>query len=434
MIPRYSRPAMRQIWTEEYTFELWLQVEIAACQAWNREGLIPDSEMELIKQAKFDRQEYDQEFESSKHDLVSFVKAVTKSLGPEARWIHYGLTSNDVKDTALSIQLRDSVKLIIEDLCQLEKELKRQAKELKYAYCMGRSHGIHAEPMSFGLKVALWYDMVNRTRQRFEELSQRVGLCKISGPVGTYSSVPPQIEERVAEILNLKPVRIANQIIQRDIHAEFVQQIALGGAVLEYIATEIRHLQRTELSEVYEPFGKSGYVSKGSSSMPHKRNPELSERICGLARLLRGFAQTGLENVALWHERDISHSSAERTTLPDSAITFDYILGIMTGIVGDMVVDRDRMEANMELSNGAAFSSRLMTELVSRGWTRTKAYDLVQAVAMNAKQENIPFTDMIRRSPEITEMFGQDEIEQLFDYRWYVRHIDTQFERLGIDS
>ena len=204
--------------------------------------------------------------------------------------------------------------------------------------------------------------------------------------------------------------------------------------MLEYIATEIRHLQRTELSEVYEPFGKSGYVSKGSSSMPHKRNPELSERVCGLARLLRGFAQTGLENVALWHERDISHSSAERTTLPDSAITFDYILGIMTGIVSDMVVDRDRMEANMELSNGAAFSSRLMTELVSRGWTRTKAYDLVQAVAMNAKQENILFTDMIRRSPEITEMFGKDEIEQLFDYRWYVRHIDTQFERLGIDS
>lgn len=431
MIPRYSRPEMSKVWSDDNTFELWLQVEIAASQAWTDLGVVPAEDMEKIRSATFNRETYDRIFDETKHDLVSFTRAVSESLGHESRWIHHGLTSNDVKDTSLGMQMTQAVDIVDAGVTGLMEVLKRRALELKDTPSIGRSHGIHAEPMSFGLKLAMWWDEMRRNRERLAETRKRVAICMLSGPVGTFAGVPPEIEESVARQLGLQPAPISNQVIQRDRHAEFVQVLALIAATLDKIATEIRSLQRTEIGEVQEPFGTPGFVTKGSSSMPHKRNPELCERICGLARVVRGNSVVALENVALWHERDISHSSAERVILPDSALAVDYMLFLMTGIIDGMLVFPGNMMRNLELTRGLVFSPRVMLALVEAGVDRKEAYDLVQRCAMNSWDEEKDFRELIKSDPQVREKLGPDEIEPLFDYGFYLRHTDHSFSRLG---
>ncbi|MCH2515290.1 MAG: adenylosuccinate lyase [Dehalococcoidia bacterium] len=434
MIARYSRPEMSGIWSEDNSFDLWLKVEIAASQAWTDQGVVPKSDMAKIRNAKFDRAAYDRLFEETKHDLVSFTQAMGESLGPERRWVHHGLTSNDVKDTALSMQLAQSCDLLDRVIVDLLNALRIRAIEFKHTPCIGRSHGIHAEPMSFGMKLALWFVEMKRNRARLAAARTRVAVGMLSGPVGTFASIPPVIEESVCEQLGLAPAEVSNQVIQRDRHAEYVQVLALVAATLEKIATEIRSLQRTEIREVEEPFGKPGYVTKGSSSMPHKRNPELTERICGLARLVRGHSVTALENVALWHERDISHSSAERMILPDASLALDYIMSLMTGIISDMVVHPDQMMRNLEATRGLVFSPRVMLLLVEKGVERTNAYDAVQRCSMRSWDEELDFRELIKTDPAVASKVSPQDLNDLFDYGFYLGHVDRIFERAGISE
>ena len=434
MIARYSRPEMSGIWSEDNSFDLWLKVEISASQAWTDQGVVPKSDMAKIRNAKFDRAAYDRLFEETKHDLVSFTQAMGESLGPERRWVHHGLTSNDVKDTALSMQLAQSCDLLDRVIVDLLNALRIRAIEFKHTPCIGRSHGIHAEPMSFGMKLALWFVEMKRNRARLAAARTRVAVGMLSGPVGTFASIPPVIEESVCEQLGLAPAEVSNQVIQRDRHAEYVQVLALVAATLEKIATEIRSLQRTEIREVEEPFGKPGYVTKGSSSMPHKRNPELTERICGLARLVRGHSVTALENVALWHERDISHSSAERMILPDASLALDYIMSLMTGIISDMVVHPDQMMRNLETTRGLVFSPRVMLLLVEKGVERTNAYDAVQRCSMRSWDEELDFRELIKTDPAVASKVSPQDLNDLFDYGFYLGHVDRIFERAGISE
>ncbi len=422
---------MSNVWSDDNTFDLWLQVEIAASQAWTDMGVVPADDMDKIRTAKFSRESYDRLFDETKHDLVSFTRAVAESLGPESRWIHHGLTSNDVKDTALGMQMTQAVDIVDAGVVALMDVLKRRAAEFRKTPCIGRSHGIHAEPMSFGLKLAMWWDEMRRNRERLAGTRKRVAICMLSGPVGTFAGVPPEIEESVARQLGLEPAPISNQVIQRDRHAEFVQILALIAATLDKIATEIRGLQRTEIGEVQEPFGPPGSVTKGSSSMPHKRNPELSERICGLARVVRANSMAALENVALWHERDISHSSAERVILPDSALAVDYILHLMTGIIDGMLVFPDRMMRNLELTRGLVFSPRVMLALVEAGVDRKEAYDTVQRCAMESWDEEKDFRELVRSDSIVASSLTAEQIDPLFDYDFYLRHVDHGFKRLG---
>lgn len=435
MIDRYSRPAMARVWSDDNVFELWLKVELAACRAWFQLGVVPEHDLALIeKNAKFDRKLYDRNFEQTRHDIISFTRAVAASLGPESRWIHHGLTSNDVKDTALSLQMVEAVDLIDAEAVRLMEALKRRAQEFIDTLCMGRTHGVHAEPMSFGLKLALWWEEMRRHRRRLRDTREMVAVGMISGPVGSYASVPPQIEELACGQLGLSPAPVSNQVIQRDRHAQFVQTLALIAATLEKIATEIRALQRTEIHEVEEPFGRPGYVSTGSSSMPHKRNPELSERVCGLARLVRGHSVTALENVALWHERDISHSSAERIILPDASLAVDYMLDTMTGIISGMTVYPERMMDNIESSRGLVFSERVMLALVEKGMDRKQAYEIVQRHAMEAWDRGNDFRSLITTDPEVGALVSPHDLAVMFDYRHYLRHVRHTFKRLGFGT
>ena len=431
MIPRYSRPEMSKVWSDEHMYGLWLDVEIAASQAWTNLGVVPQSDMELIRGARFDMDLYDRHFDETKHDVVAFTRSVMASLGPEGRWIHHGLTSNDVKDTALSLQLVQTIDLLDADIDALMDALRRRAEEFIDTPAMGRSHGIHAEPMSFGLKFALWWDEMRRHKQRLAQTRDIVGVGKLSGPVGTYASVPPEIEETACRELGLAPAPVSNQIIQRDRHAQFVQALALIAASLDKFATEIRSLQRTEIREVEEPFGREGYVSTGSSSMPHKRNPELCERICGLARLVRGHTVTALDNVALWHERDISHSSAERMILPDSSLAVDYILDLFTGVVRNMRIFPKRMMANLELTRGLPFSPRVLLALVESGMDRTEAYKKVQALAMRSWDEELDFRELLRADRAVKDAIGGEKLETLFDYEHFLRYTGHTYRRLG---
>jgi adenylosuccinate lyase len=425
---------MKAIWSEDNAFDLWLQVEIAASQAWTDQDVVPTEDMAKIRNAKFNRSAYDRWFDETKHDIVSFTRAVGESLGEEKRWVHHGLTSNDVKDTALSMQLTQSCDLLDRGVVELLNALRVQAIKYKNTPCIGRSHGIHAEPMSFGMKLALWFAEMKRNRERLVGARKRVAVGMLSGPVGTFASVPPVIEESVCEQLNLSPAEISNQVIQRDRHAEYVQVLALIAATLEKMATEIRGLQRTEVREVEEPFGKPGYVTKGSSSMPHKRNPELSERVCGLARLIRGHSITALENVALWHERDISHSSAERMILPDASLGLDYIMSLMTGIITDMVVHEDRMMQNLESTRGLVFSPRVMLLLVENGVDRDAAYDAVQRNSMKSWDEELDFRELVKTDSVVTEKVSAEALDDLFDYEFYLGHVDHIYGRVGISE
>jgi len=429
LIERYSRPAMKKVWSDENKYRKWLDVELAACEAWTEDGAIPAGDMELLRSAKYNHGRMMEIFETTRHDVTAFLSSVTEQLGPEGRWLHLGLTSSDMLDTALALQLGESGEILLEDLDQVLEALKTQAVTHKDTVMMGRTHGVHAEPMTFGLKLALWWDEMRRQRARLLDALESVRVGKISGAVGTHATVPPWVEEKVCQRLNLEVAPVSNQVIQRDRHAHLILTIALIAASLEKFATEIRGMQRTEIHEVEEPFGQG---QTGSSSMPHKRNPELAERICGLARLIRGHSVTALENVALWGERDISHSSAERIIIPDSCLALDYILSIFARIVKDLRVFPDRMWANIESSRGLIFSQRVLLALVDKGAAREEAYKVVQRNAMRSWDEGKEFPQLIKADPEASAYLSEEEFKEIFDYSYYTQHVDYTFQRIGL--
>ena len=429
MIDRYSRPDMKRVWSEENKYDLWLRVEIAACEAWTEEGVIPAEDMVLLRNARHDIDRLQEIFQRTRHDMTAFTRSITERLGPEGRWIHLGLTSSDVLDTALALQMKEAAELLEQDMCALRDVLRDRAVEFKETSMMGRTHGVHAEPTTFGLKLAMWWVEVERQMQRLARAKEEIAVGKISGAVGTYATLSPALEERVCAHLGLAPDPVSSQIVQRDRHAHFLTTLALIAASLEKFATEVRHLQRTEVREVEEPFGEG---QTGSSSMPHKRNPELSERVCGLARLVRGHAMTALENVALWHERDISHSSTERLTIPDSCLALDYILDLFTGVMRGLRVYPDRMWSNMESTRGLLFSQRVLLALVEREMSREQAYGAVQRNALRAWDEGEDLRDLLRRDPDVSSTLSGHELEDLFDYGYYTRYVDQIFERLRL--
>ena len=429
MIDRYSRPAMKRVWSDENKAELWLKVELAVCEAWTQEGVIPQEDMERLRGAKYDHARMMEILAVVRHETNAFLSSVTEGLGPEGRWLHLGLTSSDKLDTALALQLGQAGVLLLQDMDEAIEALEGQAVKHKDTIMMGRTHGVHAEPVTFGLKAALWWDEMRRQRGRLVAALDDVRVGKISGAVGTHATVPPSVEDRVCQELGLKVAAISNQIIQRDRHAHFISTLALIAASLEKIATEIRSLQRTEIHELEEPFDEG---QKGSSSMPHKRNPELSERVCGLARLIRGHSVTALENVALWGERDISHSSAERIILPDACLALDYILSIFTRVMRDLRVYPQRMWENIESSRGLIFSQRVLLELVDKGMAREDAYAIVQRNAAVGWDQGEDFRQLIKSDEETATYLSERELDELFDYGYYTRYVDETFQRLGL--
>ena len=429
MIERYSRPRMKRVWSDENKFNKWLEVEIAACNAWAEIGVVPREAIPKIKLAKCNLRRMEEILKETHHDMTAFLGSVAESLGDESRFIHLGLTSSDVMDTALSLQLVEASELLAEDIKELITVLAQKAMEHKYTPMIGRTHGVHAEPITFGLKLAIWVEEMRRNQQRLGEAKKAIAMGKISGAVGTYATVPPEVEQRACRKLGLLPAPVSNQILQRDRHAQFVTALAVIASSLEKFAVEIRGLQRTEVGEVGEPFGTG---QTGSSAMPHKRNPELCERISGLARLVRGYAMTSMENIALWHERDISHSSTERIILPDSCLLVDYCLSVFTSIIKGLQVFPQRMKKNMELTKGLVFSQRVMLALIDKGLSRQRAYELVQHNAMKSWKGNKNFLNLLKADPEVAEILPQSELGSLFDYQYYLRHIDEIFERLGL--
>ena len=429
MIDRYSRPAMKKVWSDVNKSELWLKVELAVCEAWTQEGVIPQEDMELLRGAKYNHARMMEILAVVRHETNAFLSSVTEGLGPEGRWLHLGLTSSDKLDTALGLQLGEAGAILLQDMDDAIDALETQAVKHKDTIMMGRTHGVHAEPITFGLKAALWWGEMRRQRARLVLALDDVRVGKISGAVGTHATVPPSVEDRVCQELGLEVAAVSNQIIQRDRYAHFISTLALISATLEKIATEVRSLQRTEIHELEEPFDEG---QKGSSSMPHKRNPELSERICGLARLIRGHSVTALENVALWGERDISHSSAERIILPDACLALDYILSIFTRVMGDLRVYPQRMWENIESSRGLIFSQRVLLELVDKGLAREDAYAIVQRNAMTGWDEGRDFRELIKSDKEAATYLSESELNELFDYGYYTRYVDETFQRLGL--
>jgi len=420
---------MKRVWSDENKFNKWLEVEIAVCDAWAEIGAIPREAIPKIKLAKCNIKRMEEILKETRHDMTAFLGSVSESLGEESRFIHLGLTSSDVMDTALSLQLVEATELLTQDVKELISLLAQKAMEHKYTPMIGRTHGVHAEPITFGLKLAIWVEEMRRNLQRLTEAKRTIAVGKISGAVGTYAMVPPEVEQRACRKLVLVPSPISNQILQRDRHAQFMTTLAIIASSLEKFAMEFRGLQRTEVGEVGEPFGTG---QTGSSAMPHKRNPELCERICGLARLVRGYALTSMENIALWHERDISHSSTERIILPDSCLLLDYCLALFNSIIKGLQVYPQRMKKNLEFTKGLVFSQRVMLALIDKGLSRQKAYELVQQNAMKAWKGNKDFLNLLKADPEITATLPQPELEPLFDYQYYLRYVDDIFERLGL--
>jgi len=431
MIERYSRPQMKKIWSDENKFDQWLNVEIAACEAWAELGEIPREDIVKIKKASYNLDRVAEFLKVTHHDMTAFLNSVAESLGAESRFIHLGLTSSDVMDTALGLQLTQAADILAKDVAELISVMENKAVEHKYTIMMGRTHGVHAEPITLGLKMALWTEEMKRNAQRLAEAKKTISVGKISGAVGTYATVPPQVEKIACAKLGLAPAPISNQIVQRDRHAQFLTTLAIIASSLEKFATEIRGLQRTEVREVEEPFEEG---QTGSSAMPHKRNPELCERICGLARLIRGYALTSLENIALWHERDISHSSTERIILPDSCLALDYMLSIFTSIMKGLKVYPENMRRNIELTQGLVFSQRVLIALINKGLTREEAYKMVQDHAMKAWQQGKDFLSLLEADRRITAHLSKEELKSLFDYRYYLKHVDEVFERLGLSE
>jgi adenylosuccinate lyase len=428
MIARYSRPAMSRIWDEESRFRRWLEVELAVCDAWCEAGRIPKQALATIRaRAGFDVGRIREIEAVVQHDVIAFLTSVAEKVGPESRYIHLGLTSNDVVDTAQALQLKEATDLLLQGLEGLRQAIETRAFEHKTTPMIGRTHGMHAEPITLGLKLALWHDQVRRDIDRVRTAGARVAVGKLSGAVGTAAHVDPPTEERILKALGLEPAPIASQVITRDRHAEFVAALALAATSIESFAVEIRHLQRSEVGEVEEPFGKG---QKGSSAMPHKKNPVGCEQMAGLARLMRGYVTAAFENVPLWHERDISHSSAERVILPDATILLDYMLHRFTRIVTGMVVDPQAMMRNLEASGGLVFSGNVLLALAEKGVTREQAYDWVQAAAMKARAGKERFLDLLRREPGIAKTLTAGELERCFDLGYQLRHVDDLFRRV----
>ncbi|QBE59925.1 adenylosuccinate lyase [Limosilactobacillus fermentum] len=431
MIDRYTRPEMKEIWSDKARYQCWLDVEIAADEAWSKLGHIPAEDVEKIRQNATFTVEGINEIEAvTHHDVIAFTRDVSKSLGPERKWVHYGLTSTDVVDTAQGLQLKKVNDILRQDIQDFMEILADRAREFKYTVCMGRTHGIHAEPTTFGLKLARWYSEMKRNQERFEHAAKGVEAGKISGAVGTFAEVDPQVEAYVCQKLGLRPQEISTQVLPRDLHAEYVAAIALVGTALENMATEVRSLQRTEIHEVEEHFAKG---QKGSSAMPHKRNPIGSENICGCARVLRGNVVTAYEDVTLWHERDISHSSAERMILPDSTALLDYMLHRFGKIIKNLDVFPDRMKHNMDETLGLIYSGRVLLKLVNSGMTREDAYDLIQKYTAKCWADHVPYRPLLEADPIVAKQLTKEDLDDAFDYHWHLRHVDDIFHRVGLD-
>ncbi|ASL81131.1 adenylosuccinate lyase [Lactiplantibacillus plantarum] len=432
MIDRYTRPAMGKVWSLENQYQAWLEVEIAADEAWAELGKIPASDVAKIREnAKFDVDRIAEIEAVTHHDVVAFTRDVSESLGAERKWVHYGLTSTDVVDTAQGYRLKQANAIIRQDLQDLRATLAQQAKKYKYTVEMGRTHGVHAEPTTFGLKIARWYSEINRDIERFEHAAAGVEAGKISGAVGTFANIPPFVEEFVCKQLGLRAQEISTQVLPRDLHAEYIASLALIATSVEVFATEIRGLQKSETHEVEEFFNKG---QKGSSAMPHKRNPIGSENVTGLARVIRGHMMTAYEDVPLWHERDISHSSAERIILPDTTILVDCILTRINKIIKTLTVFPERMKQNMDATYGLIYSQRVLLKLIDTGMSRESAYDLVQPLTAKSWDEQLQFKPLIEGNAEIREHLDQAAIDDAFDYHYHLRHVDDIFKRLGLDD
>jgi len=433
VIKRYTLPKMGAIWSEQNRFQKWLDIEILACAAHAELGMVPPEAVEAIREkATFDVDRINEiEEKKTKHDVIAFLTNVAESLGDESRFLHLGMTSYDVVDNALVLQIRESCDIILDDLQQLREILRTKALDYKNTPMMGRTHGVHAEPISFGLKMALWYDETGRNIERLKEARRIISYGKISGSVGTMAQVDPFVEEYVCRHLELQPAPISTQILQRDRHAQYMMTLALIASSLEKFTTEIRNLQRTEIRELEEPFAKG---QKGSSSMPHKRNPILCERISGLARIMRSNALAALENVSLWHERDLTNSGAERIIIPDSSILLNYMLVKFNSVMKDLTVNPDRMKENIGLTRGVAFSQRLLTELVKKGLDRHQAYEYVQETAMKSWHGDRQFMDLVLEHPQIGSHLSEDEIRACFELDYHLKNVDYLFKRTGLNQ
>lgn len=430
MIERYSRPEMRAIWTEENKFKAWLEVEICSCEAWAELGVIPKEDVKLLREkASFNIDRIYEIEQETRHDVIAFTRAVSETLGEERKWVHYGLTSTDVVDTANGYLFKQANAIIEQDILRFIDILRDKAMEHQHTVMMGRTHGVHAEPTTFGLKMALWHEEMKRNLERFRRAADNVQFGKISGAVGTYANIDPFIEQFVCEKLGTTAAPISTQTLQRDRHAEYMATLALIGTSLDKFATEVRSLQKSEFREVEEAFAKG---QKGSSAMPHKRNPIGSENISGLSRVIRGHMVSAYENVPLWHERDISHSSVERVILPDSTMLLNYMLNRFGTIIKNLSVFPENMKLNIKRTFDVPFSGRVMTKLIDKGLAREEAYDTVQPRAMRAWEEQRSFRDIVSTDEEITKHLSQEEIAECFDPTWHLKHVDTIFKRLGL--
>ena len=430
MINRYSRPVMAKIWTDQNKFESYLKVEILACEAFSKLGVVPESDLEKIKKnASFDLKRIYEIEEVTRHDVVAFTRAVSETLGEEKKWIHYGLTSTDVVDTANGYLLKQANEILRDDLVRFMEVLKKKALLYKNTPCIGRTHGIHADITTFGLKWALWYEDMKRNLERFDNAAKIIECGKISGAVGNFANAPIFIQDYVCEQLGIQSAAISTQTLQRDRHAQYMSTLALIGTTMEKIATEIRHLQRSEVHEAEEPFKKG---QKGSSAMPHKRNPITSENICGCARVLRGYMVTSYENVALWHERDISHSSTERIILPDATILLDYMLNRYANLLDNLVVYEDQMLKNIYLTNKVIFAQRVMTTLISKGLSREEAYDTVQPISMEAYNNNLDYQELLSKNEKIMSILTKEELDSCFTLDYYQKNVEAIYKRVKI--
>ena len=431
MIERYSREIMRKVWTEQNKFEAYLRVEILASEAWSQLGVVPKEDVEkLWKSATFDIKRIYEIEEQTRHDIVAFTRAVSETLGEERKWVHYGLTSTDVVDTANGYLLKQANAILLDDIEKMLEVLRKRAIEFKATPCIGRTHGIHADITCFGLKWALWYEEMKRNLNRFITASRGVEVGKISGAVGNFANIPPFIQDYVCEKLGIESANISTQVIQRDRHAYYMATLAVIASSIEQMAMEIRNLQRTEVHEVEESFGKG---QKGSSAMPHKRNPISSENMCGCARVMRGYMAAFYENVALWHERDISHSSSERIILPDATMLLDYMLNRFRGILENLVVFQDVMMENIYRTRKVIFAQRVMNALIEKGFSREQAYDTVQPVAMRAMSERADYQELLAETPAVMDVLTREELDACFTLEYYLKNVDFIFDRVGIE-
>ncbi len=430
MIERYSREEMKKIWELDSKFQYYLDVELAVCRAYNKKGQIPDDALkDIISKAAFSVERIDEIEKEVRHDLIAFLTNVNENVGESSRYIHMGMTSSDVIDTALALQMKDAGKIIIEDMDSLINTIKEKAKEHKNTICIGRSHGVHAEPMTFGVKLCGWIDLFERNKRNFEKALYEASVGQISGPVGTYSNIDPEIEVLACEYLNLRPAKFSTQVIARDIHAQYLQALALIASVIEQAAVELRHLQKTEVLEVEEGFSKG---QKGSSAMPHKKNPISAENLSGLARVVRSNSIAAMENIPLWHERDISHSSAERIIFPDSTILIDYMLSRLEGVIKNLVVHKDNMLKNTNLFGGIVFSQKVLLSLCGKGLTREEAYKIVQRNALDAFENNGDFKANLLKDHDVLNYLSTREIDECFNVEEYLKNVNCIYKRFGI--